>query len=110
MYIPYPELGPGERLAHMRRPTGLLFYFDLRNGAIGESYGPAERWDRWLYNGLHSLDFPLLYRTRPIWDLLVIAFMLGGIALSATVWSCIEASQEAIGETNCEMEGEAFLF
>ena len=61
-----------------------FFYFDLRNGAIVESYGPAERWDRWLYNGLHSLDFPLLYRTRPIWDVLVIAFMLGGIALSAT--------------------------
>jgi hypothetical protein len=33
---------------------------------------------------LHSLDFPWLYNYRPAWDIVVIAFMLGGTALSVT--------------------------
>jgi hypothetical protein len=40
--------------------------------------------NRWLYHGLHSLDFPWLYKHRPIWDVIVITFMLGGTALSVT--------------------------
>ena len=38
-------------------------------------------------NGLHSLDFPFLYGSRPLWDVLVIVLSLGGIVLSAsTLW------------------------
>ena len=39
---------------------------------------------RWLYHGLHSLDFPWLYDYRPLWDIVVITFMLGGTALCVT--------------------------
>jgi hypothetical protein len=39
---------------------------------------------RWLYHGLHSLDLPWLYNYRPAWDIVVIAFMLGGTALCVT--------------------------
>ena len=39
---------------------------------------------RWLYHGLHSLDFPWLYNHRPLWDIVVITFMLGGTALCVT--------------------------
>jgi hypothetical protein len=39
---------------------------------------------RWLYHGLHSLDFPWLYDHRPLWDIVVIALMIGGTALSVT--------------------------
>jgi len=42
------------------------------------------RWDRWLYHGLHSLDFPFLYRSRPLWDIVLIVFSIGGLVLSAT--------------------------
>jgi hypothetical protein len=42
------------------------------------------RLNRWLYHGLHSLDFPLLYPRRPLWDALVIALSAGGLALAAT--------------------------
>ena len=44
------------------------------------------RLNRWLYHGLHSLDFPFLYNRRPLLDLVVIALSLGGIALSATTF------------------------
>jgi hypothetical protein len=65
-------------------PGSMAFYIDLHTGKIVQSYGTTARWNRWLYHGLHSLDFPWLYRHRPIWDLVVIAFMTGGIALSFT--------------------------
>ena len=39
---------------------------------------------RWLYHGLHSLDFPWLYNYRPLWDIVVIVFMVGGTALCVT--------------------------
>jgi hypothetical protein len=37
-----------------------------------------------LYTGLHSLNFPFLYNYRPLWDIVVIAFMVGGTALCVT--------------------------
>lgn len=61
-----------------------LFYIDPRTARIVGSYSSAEWNSRWMYHGLHSLDFPWLYRHRPAWDIVVIAFMLGGTALSAT--------------------------
>jgi hypothetical protein len=42
------------------------------------------RWDRWLYHGLHSLDFPFLYRSRPLWDIVLIVFSIGGLVVSAS--------------------------
>jgi hypothetical protein len=45
----------------------------------------ASNWvSRWLYHGLHSLDFPWLYNYRPAWDIVMIAFMIGGTALCVT--------------------------
>jgi hypothetical protein len=40
--------------------------------------------NRWLYHGLRSLDFPWLYQRRPLWDIIMIAFMAGGTALCVT--------------------------
>jgi hypothetical protein len=42
------------------------------------------RLNRWLYHGLHSLDFPWLYNRRPLWDIVVIALSAGGLAVSIT--------------------------
>ena len=48
---------------------------------------PAERVAR-LYHGLHSLDFPLLYYRRPLWDAVVTVLSLGGMVLSVTtMWA-----------------------
>jgi hypothetical protein len=46
------------------------------------------------YNGLHSLNFPWLYNYRPLWDIVVIIFMLGGTALCVT---SVVLSWRAIG-------------
>ena len=42
------------------------------------------RWNRWLYHGLHNLDFPIWYYRRPLWDIGMIVLSIGGLVLSAT--------------------------
>lgn len=59
-------------------------YFDPRHGAIARKEERLTRLNRWLYHGLHSLDFPFLYYRRPLWDIAVIVLSIGGIVLSAT--------------------------
>src|SRR4029453_1016596 len=65
------------------------YYIDPRTlRLVGGFY--SQRWpERWLYHGLHSFDFPWLYNHRPLWDLVVLVFMVGGAALCVT--SCILA-------------------
>jgi hypothetical protein len=38
-----------------------------------------DRVERWIYNGLHSLDFGFWYDRRPLWDIGVIALSLGAL-------------------------------
>jgi hypothetical protein len=63
---------------------GSTFYIDLKTARIVEAYDDRSRWNRWLYHGLHSWNFPWLYRNRPAWDILVLSFLLGGTSLSIT--------------------------
>ena len=60
------------------------YYIDLRTARIVGTYRTRNWVSRWLYHGLHSLDFPWLYDHRPLWDIVVIVFMLGGTAISVT--------------------------
>ena len=59
-------------------------YFDPYRGTIARKEERLTRLNRWLYHGLHSLDFPFLYYRRPLWDIVVILLSLGGIAVSVT--------------------------
>jgi hypothetical protein len=65
-------------------PQQTWLYLDPQCGVIAQRYERATRWSRWLYHGFHSLDFPFLYYKRPLWDLVVWALSLGGIAISVT--------------------------
>jgi hypothetical protein len=60
------------------------YYIDPRTAQVAGSYSGRSWMNRWLYHGLHSLDFPWLYNYRPAWDITVITFMLGGTALCVT--------------------------
>ncbi len=60
------------------------YYIDPRTARVVGGYSAHTWTSRWLYHGLHSLDFPWLYDHRPLWDLVVITFMLGGGALCVT--------------------------
>jgi len=71
-------------LARLNDPQQTRYYIDLHTATLAGSYSARDWMARWLYHGLHSLDFPWLYTHRPLWDLLVIACMLGGMAISGT--------------------------
>jgi len=60
------------------------FYIDPRLGQVVARFTRRERAERWIYHGLHSLDFPFWYFRRPLWDIVVIALCLGG-ALSSGI-------------------------
>jgi hypothetical protein len=60
------------------------YYIDPKTARIVQTYNSDNWVNRWLYNGLHSLNFPWLYNYRPLWDIVVITLMLGGTALCVT--------------------------
>lgn len=69
-------------------PRKTWLYLDPRLGAIVRKEERLSRVNRWLYHGLHSLDFPFLYYRRPWWDVVVIVLSLGGMLLSVTtMWA-----------------------
>jgi hypothetical protein len=59
-------------------------YLDPARGAIALVTRRADRLNRWLYHGLHSLDFAWLHNRRPLWDAVVILLSLGGLAGAVT--------------------------
>ena len=60
-------------------------YFDPARGAVVQKEERRTRLERWLYHGLHSLDFPFLYYHRPLWDVVLIALSVGGIVSTVTI-------------------------
>jgi hypothetical protein len=62
------------------------YYIDPKTAQVVGAYrSSTESWvNRWLYHGLHSINFPWLYNYRPAWDLVVLTLMLGGTSLCVT--------------------------
>jgi hypothetical protein len=60
------------------------YYIDPQMVRIVGTYSSQFWMSRWLYHGLHSLDFPWLYKHRPAWDILVLSLLVGGTALCVT--------------------------
>jgi len=77
--LPLPVL-----LARLNDADQTRYYIDLRAARIVGRYSASNWISRWLYHGLHSLDFPWLYNYRPAWDIVMIVFMIGGTALGVT--------------------------
>ncbi|MEQ1758539.1 MAG: hypothetical protein ABL986_09490 [Vicinamibacterales bacterium] len=71
-------------LALMHDADGTRHYIDPKTGTIAGTYSNRNWARRFFYNGLHSLSFPWLYNYRPLWDIVVITFMIGGTALCVT--------------------------
>ncbi len=59
-------------------------YLNANDGSIVGGEVRGSRAERWLYQSLHSLDFPGVYQTPWLWYPLIVGLSLGGVALSAT--------------------------
>jgi uncharacterized iron-regulated membrane protein len=60
------------------------YYLDPNTGALLQRADATGRWRRWLFSGLHRLDFTEWMRARPFRDILMWLTLLGGLALSLT--------------------------
>ena len=63
---------------------GARLYIDPATGRVLQHSTPLSRLNRWLYNGLHSLDFPILNPGSWFWYGLVLVLMSGGTSLCLT--------------------------
>jgi hypothetical protein len=73
-------------LALMNDADKTRYYIGPKTARVVTTYSNRNWVGRWLYNGLHSLNFPWLYNYRPLWDIVVITFMVGGTALCVSHW------------------------
>ena len=64
-------------------PAETWYYFDLMTSEAVAANHRLSRIERWLFNGLHSLDFSFWYNRRPFWDFGMIALSLGALATSS---------------------------
>jgi hypothetical protein len=63
-------------------PMETWVYIDPELGQIVASIHRLQRVERWLYNGLHSLDFGFWYDRRPLWDIGMILLSVGALVTS----------------------------
>src|SRR6185503_3680909 len=89
-------------LARLNDEYETRYYIDPKTARVVEAYSSQGWMNRWLYHGLHSFNFPWLYNYRPLWDIVVITFMLGGTALGVTslilAWRVLGRKLRAIGQ------------
>jgi hypothetical protein len=94
-------------LVRLNDPQHSQFYIDQRTGRIvGQHSDNSSFMTRWLYHGLHSMDFPWLYNHRPAWDIVVLTLMLGGLSVSVTSvimgWRVIRRKMISLGRSPAE--------
>jgi hypothetical protein len=69
-------------------PLETWVYVDPRESELLATVHRLNRVERWLYNGLHSLDFAFWYSKRPLWDIGMIILCAGALA-SSTIGLCL---------------------
>jgi hypothetical protein len=62
--------------------AGSWVYVDPMTARLVSVVNRRDRLERWLYHGLHSLDFSFWYGARPLWDADVIVLCTGGLSVS----------------------------
>ena len=79
-------------------PGETWLYIDPGLSRVLASVHRLNRVERWLFNGLHSLDFAFWHDRRPLWDIGVIALSLGGLASSGIgLWLGLRRMRRALG-------------
>lgn len=75
-------LSPSVIRVTLGQKDGTWVHVDSSTGEILSIMDSSRRLYRWLFNGLHSFDIPGLAERRPLWDIIIISFLLLGGALS----------------------------
>jgi hypothetical protein len=65
-------------------PDRTWLYLDAHDGSLVQREVRRTRLERWIYRGLHSLDFPRFYQAAWAWYPAIVLLSIGGILLSIT--------------------------
>jgi hypothetical protein len=65
-------------------PDETWLYLDAHDGGLVQREVRRTRLERWIYHGLHSLDFPRFYQAAWAWYPAIVLLSLGGVLLSIT--------------------------
>jgi hypothetical protein len=68
----------------LRDDESTRYYVDPHSGALLQRADGTARQYRWLFGGLHRIDFTAWMRARPTWDIIMLTLMLGGLASTVT--------------------------
>ena len=63
-------------------PAQTWVHINMENGKISSVMDRSRRVYRWLFNGLHSLDFPGLANHHPLWDIVILMLLTLGFVFS----------------------------
>lgn len=67
-----------------------VYYLSGTTGELVLKVDSDVRWYRWLFTGLHSVDFAAGLRNRPLWDIIMWLSLLGTTAVCATgTWMAV---------------------
>ncbi|WP_103071793.1 PepSY domain-containing protein [Aquimarina sediminis] len=58
------------------------YYINPKTTRVVYKCATKNKIQRWIYHGLHSLDFSFLAWNRPLWDIILFILLLGGTILS----------------------------
>jgi hypothetical protein len=85
-YVYPTHLDPELRLPlwRLQFAGGRSLYVDPHNAEIVARYDSRARLERWLYQGLHRLDFAPLYRVPWLWRTVVASLCLVGTGFTLT--------------------------
>ncbi len=64
--------------------TETSYYIDPETTKVIYKCSTKNRIQRWIYHGLHSLDFSFLTWNRPLWDIVLIVLLIGGSVVCFT--------------------------
>ena len=68
----------------LRDDENTRYYVDPRSGALVARFDSTARWYRWLFSGLHTIDFTTWLRAHPMRDIVLLTLLLGGLAVTIT--------------------------
>ena len=60
------------------------YYLNRDTAQLVRRVDANSRGQRWLFSGMHRLDFAQWLRVRPVWDIVMLVLLLGGLVGTAT--------------------------
>ena len=87
-------------------PAQTWVYVDPSLSQVVTAINRWGRVERWVYHGLHSLDFPFLYNSRPSWDIVMLAVSFGGLTTSGLGFVLGLRRMRRSARRMMEMEGQ----